>query len=130
MPALRRSYAVAPALALAALVLGGCGSDASTSGTDSAGASTTATPSTSSAATGVAACTAIWTDGAQLPRSYHGCAADGRLVKPDVLGCSSGQRMVRYADRYYAVTGGTVHEASPSLEKDRDYRAAVLSCRA
>jgi hypothetical protein len=127
MLALRRSAALVPALALAALCAGGCGSDSAESGNDATSPSATGS---SAPAVAAAACSAVWKDGAQLPRTYRGCSEDDQLVKPDVLGCSSGQRMVRYADRYYAVYGGTVHEASPSLEKDRDYRAAVLSCRA
>jgi hypothetical protein len=127
MLALRRSAGLVPALALAALCASGCGSDSAESGADASSPAAT-TPSASALA--AAACSEVWKDGAQLPRSYRGCAEDDQLVKPDVLGCSSGQRMVRYADRYYAVYGGTVHEATPSLEKDRDYRAAVLSCRA
>ncbi|HET7194656.1 MAG TPA: hypothetical protein VFI99_06650 [Nocardioides sp.] len=48
----------------------------------------------------------------------------------DTLGCSSGQRMVRYGDHFYAVPGGTINETKSSLEDDRGYRKAVASCRA
>jgi hypothetical protein len=75
-------------------------------------------------------CSAIWADGTRIPRGYQGCAAGGAYVKRDSIACSSGQRMVRYADRYYGVIGGTVHEAAEPLLHDRDFRAAVRSCRA
>jgi len=38
--------------------------------------------------------------------------------------------MVRYADRFYGVLGGTVHEVTSPLDHDRDYLAAVRRCRA
>ena len=125
----RRRHALVPVLALSAVVLAGCGSDDGEAGKEPAAASGGGS-SAPSAPSGTPACSEVWVDGSQLPRRYSGCTEDGTLVKPDVLGCESGQRMVRYADRYYAVFGGTVHEASTSLEKDREYRAAVLRCRA
>jgi len=76
-------------------------------------------------------CTEVWQEGASIPRSYQGCAEQsGGYVERDVLGCSSGQRMVRFADRYYGVLGGTVSEAARGLDEDRDYREAVRSCTA
>ena len=138
----------ASALLLAALCLGACGSEQAI---DSAGgASPSAPPSTGAPSAdssdepsteptdeesepvpdGAPECAEVWADGAQLPRSYRGCVADGAYVPRDVLSCSSGQRMIRQADRYYGVLGGTIHEASGSLEQDRDYRAAIRRCRA
>lgn len=121
-----------PLVALCAL---GCGSGGSTADdpatTDSATPEPTPSSSTSATADGPA-CETVWQDGAKLPRSYDGCVDDaGALVPRDALGCSSGQRMVTYADRFYGVLGGTIHEAASSpLADDPDYRAAVRSCRA
>lgn len=75
-------------------------------------------------------CGEVWREGATLPRIYPGCVAEGAFVESDRLSCSSGQRMVRYDNRFYAVPGGTVREARPTLAKDRDYRDALASCRA
>ena len=73
----------------------------------------------------------MWRDGATIPRGYRGCAdAGGGYVRKDGLACESGQTIIRYGDRFYGVAGGTVHEASTSLKSDREYRAAVLRCRA
>jgi hypothetical protein len=55
---------------------------------------------------------------------------DAVYVPQDALGCESGQHIVRYADRFYAVPGGTVHAATSPLNGDRKYRAAVYRCRA
>src|SRR5262249_19027875 len=79
-------------LAFVALGLTACGSDSS---------STTATGSDSSSS-GMPACTSVWKDGATLPRSYSGCVQGSQVVQPDPLACSSRQRIIRYADSYYA----------------------------
>lgn len=131
---------LAPAMLLALLAgLAGCGGDDTTPGADdpAAAESTTSTPSesaTTSESTAPAdspACDEVWTKGAKLPRGYRGCTdKTGTYVKRDTLGCSSGQRMVTYADRFYGVLGGTVRVADGSLDDDRDYRDAVRSCRA
>lgn len=120
-----------PFLALCAF---GCGSSGS-SAPDAAGTDPTGSPapsiSESSAPADGPACDSVWQEGATLPRSYRGCVdGSGTLVPRDALGCSSGQRMVSHADRYYAVLGGTIHEATTPLAEDREYRAAVRSCRA
>jgi hypothetical protein len=66
----------------------------------------------------------------EIPKGYDGCNADGAFVPADLLGCSSGQRMARFDDRYYGVLGGVVRESKSSLEDDISYREAVASCRA
>ena len=87
--------------------------------------------STSSAPEGTPTCAEIWEDGSKIPRGYQGCTTEaGEYVKRDALGCSSGQRLIRYDDRYYGVVGGTVHEAAQPLDDDREYRATVRGCRA
>jgi hypothetical protein len=54
---------------------------------------------------------------------------DGDEIPPDVLECSSGQRLVRFDETYYAVRGGLIREAPDGFDADADYRAAVRSCR-
>lgn len=74
-------------------------------------------------------CSSTWARGAILPLRYKGCVSDAGYIKADVLGCSSGQRIVRYADRWYAVQGGVVSRAGGPLLKDPDYRDMVTDCR-
>ena len=113
------------ALTFAAFTLTGCGEDA---GGPQAG--DTSTPASPSASNDAPDCTAVWQKGGELPRSYDGCNAEAGFVARDTLGCSSGQRIVRYGDHFYAVPGGTIHETESPLEDDRGYRVALASCRA
>ena len=66
---------------------------------------------------------------ARLPRAYQGCLDGDQAVKADNLSCSSGQRIVRYADRYYAVRGGKIYHTTRPLEKDKGYLEAIRTCR-
>jgi hypothetical protein len=125
---------VAPAIVLVALAgLAGCGAD---SGGPTAEEPTTATsssegPTSSPAPADAPACEEVWAAGETIPRGYRGCSDEsGGYVERDGLACSSGQRMVTYADRFYGVIGGTVREAADSLEDDPEYRKAVRGCRA
>lgn len=120
---------LAAVAAFALLALAGCGDDAATP--RAADPSSSAKPSASpSASSGAPDCSGIWEGGSELPKSYDGCNSDAGFVASDKLGCSSGQRMVRYGDHFYAVPGGTIHETESPLEDDRGYRVAVKSCRA
>jgi len=118
---------------LVAVALAGCGQE---DGGGSAGdppetASSSAPGEAESVPPGTPDCGEIWQAGAKLPRGYQGCADEtGAYVERDALGCSSGQRMVRYGDRFWGVLGGTVNEADGSLARDRDYKASVRSCSA
>lgn len=144
----RRLTAVGLGLGLA---LAGCGADDGSgvtpvttgSSTTSEGAGTTPSPSSPPSPTtpassptervpaDAAACSDVWQDGAKLPRTYAGCVSEGEYLKRDVLGCSSGQRLVRFDEAFYAVLGGTITAAETSpLLKDRDYRDVVVACRA
>jgi hypothetical protein len=119
-----------PVLLLAALCLTACGSDEPEAHdavvNDDAAASTG-----QSMPPGTPDCATIWQDGESIPRAYAGCAdGDQQYVKRDALPCSSGQVIVTFDDQFYGVAGGTVHEAKSPLEHDREYRAAVLRCRA
>ncbi|MBB6629030.1 hypothetical protein H5V45_17015 [Nocardioides sp. KIGAM211] len=75
------------------------------------------------------ACDDVWKAGERLARGYQGCVQDGEFVKRDLLGCSSGQRLSRYADHFWAAVGGEIHETESVLDKDRGYRDAVARCR-
>jgi hypothetical protein len=72
----------------------------------------------------------VWTAGATIPLAYKGCLKGGQPVQADNLGCSSGQKLVRYADRFYGVAGGTIYQANPPLNSDKGYLKMVRTCRA
>ncbi len=117
-----------------ALVLAGCGSSSSTVATDPAttpSASTHATSPTHSASPipgNVPACSKVWHSGARLPASYPGCHVGATMVTADRLSCSSGQRIVRYDNRFYAVPGGVIHH-SQDLRHNRTYLHSIRVCR-
>ena len=122
-------------VAVVAVAAAGCGSDeADPSPGAVATESETASSSPSSTGSippGTPPCADVWEDQATLPRSYDGCVDDsGQLVASDPLACSSGQKIIRYDDRFYAVPGGTIHAADAPLNEDSEYRAAALRCRA
>ncbi len=77
------------------------------------------------------ACDQVWADGGKIARTYRGCVDEsGAYVERDSVGCSSGQRLVVFGDRFWGVQGGTVYEADGSLDQDRDYRDATRRCAA
>ena len=131
-----------------ALSLTACGGDSDSTATDpDASDSSTATDSASpTEATETAeasetpsettpptpdwpACGDVWVADAQLPLGYKGCLEGDEAVKADNLSCSSGQRIVRYDDSFFAVAGGTIYETSGPLEKDKEYLQKVRTCR-
>lgn len=122
-------------LAVALSALTGCG-DASDTGQDPGPASSSApSESSGSAAADVPpdapACSETWVEGHTIARSYQGCVDDaGAYVARDAVGCSSGQRLVTYGDRFWGFPGGTVFEAAGTLDQDREYRAATRRCAA
>jgi hypothetical protein len=132
-----------------ALSLAACGGDSDSTATDpDASDSSTATDSASpTEATETAeasetpsettpptpdwpACGDVWVADAQLPLGYKGCLEGDTAVKADNLSCSSGQRIVRYDDSFFAVAGGSIYETSGPLEKDKVYLQKVRTCRA
>jgi len=76
------------------------------------------------------ACGDVWVADAQLALGYKGCLEGDTAVKADNLSCSSGQRIVRYDDSFFAVAGGSIYETSGPLEKDKVYLQKIRTCRA
>ena len=131
-----------------ALSLAACGGDSDSTATDpDASDSSTATDTASPAeATETAeasetpsettpptpdwpACGDVWVADAQLALGYKGCLEGDTAVKADNLSCSSGQRIVRYDDSFFAVAGGSIYETSGPLEKDKVYLQKIRTCR-
>ena len=122
-----RGLAAGAWLVAGVLALTACGDDVAQEPT---AAKTSQTPS-GSAPADAPECSDVWSDGARIPRSYKGCVDEsGSYVERDVLGCSSGQQMVRYGDHFYGMLGGTAYETEQPLDEDRDYRAATRRCSA
>ncbi len=111
-----------------AIALVGCGGSDPETAED-----TTTTEQTSDAAdaggSGQPDCDEIWVDGQQLPQRYAGCLEGEETVKAEKQRCSSGQVLVTYDDRFYAVLGGPVNETD-GLSDNKDYRQAESSCLA
>lgn len=72
-------------------------------------------------------CSEVWVADAAFPAKYRGCLADGVAVRADTVTCSSGQALVTYDDRFYAVKGEHVNETQ-GLGRDRAYRRAMNAC--
>lgn len=123
-------------VAVVAVLAAGCGSEgggdsADTSPDTATDSSLGTSPTADPLPAGTVPCALVWQDRATLPRSYQGCADEaGEYVPADPLACESGQKIIRYDDRYYAVPGGMVHAADAPLSEDPEYRAAALRCRA
>src|SRR5215203_3896110 len=116
---LRSAAALLAATALAC-GLAGCGEDD--------GGGSTASGSTPSPSGTAIACAEVW-GGETLPDPYEGCTDDGTLVSPERMECSSGQVIVTYGERYYAVPGGPVNDVG-SLSDSKQYRQAMRQCTA
>jgi hypothetical protein len=128
-----------------ALSLAACGGDSdstaadpdasdSSTATDTASPTETAEPSETASETTPPtpdwpACGDVWVADARLALGYKGCLEGDTAVKADNLSCSSGQRIVRYDDSFFAVAGGTIYETSGPLEKDKEYLQKIRTCR-
>jgi hypothetical protein len=75
-------------------------------------------------------CDEVWVADARIPVVYKGCLDGETAVPADNLTCSSGQRLVRYDERFFGVAGGKIYEAMGPLEKDKQYLKMVRICRA
>lgn len=117
------------------VLLGACGDDSGSAAVDPT--DVTSTPSEPTEETSEAepelpdwpACADVWAADAKLPAGYGGCLEGDQAVKADNLSCESGQRIVRYADRFYSVPGGRIHQTDGPLEKDKGYLDTIATCR-
>jgi hypothetical protein len=75
-------------------------------------------------------CDEVWVKDQELPRPYDGCYDESQRVAPDGHLCEFGRPIVTYADRFYAVPGGTIHQTDGPLADDRGYRSDMKSCMA
>lgn len=129
-------------MALAALfALSGCGDDADkdasdpsseSSSTDQASEGPTDDQATSENPTegsNLPSCSDVWIGGEELPKAYRGCLHGTDAVDADLLRCGSGQSIVTYDDRFWAVRGSTINETD-GLARDRGFRAAKRTCLA
>lgn len=113
-------------LAASATVLGACGDTDSDEDSPTAGDTTTA-----DAGSDLPDCAEVWQEGSDLPADYEGCSEEGTEVAPELIDCSSGQRIVTYDDRFWAVPGNVVQAAAePGLTDDAGYQEDMYSCRA
>ncbi|WP_148572699.1 hypothetical protein [Nocardioides caldifontis] len=103
------------------VALAACGED---EGDGADGASETTESPTGAAAS----CEEVW-GGEKLPDPYEGCTEDGTVVAAVTQECSSGQVIVTYDDRYYAVPGGPVNDVG-SLAESKQYHKALRQCTA
>src|SRR4051794_12734786 len=120
----RGSLVVLVGFVLPLALLSACGDDSASSAADPADSSSSAAPSdpasesasasepgssdTASPLPEWAACADVWVKDAELPARYQGCLDGDTAVAADNLGCSSGQRIVRYEDQFFAVAGGSI----------------------
>ena len=135
-----RPTSVLVVAAFALLTLAGCGDDdgstaadpgSETSSSESATPSETPAPSETTTPEPPAgpACDEVWVDGAKLPGGYQQCFdADGKKMKMDGRYCEFGKPLITYADSFWAVPGGPVHEVEAALLDDPDYAKALAQC--
>jgi hypothetical protein len=115
--------------------LAACGSDTVTDPAAEPTATTslpTATPPTTPTTSTekpivLPACAGVWTAGARLPGTYRGCLDGGKRIEAVVAHCESGQRIVTYDDRYYAVPGAVINDVG-DLKTSDQYHRAMDSC--
>ena len=72
-------------------------------------------------------CGEVWKADAKLPGRYLGCTQGATRVKAAVSRCESGQQIVTYDGRFYAVPGRPINDVG-DLETSPDYQAAITSC--
>ncbi len=119
----QRFGALALLSAAALAVLAGCGDD----GGSGSAAEGTPTP-TPTHSTDLPFCSDVWVADVPLPANYQGCEEDGQAVSPQRRFCSSGQKIVTYDGRFYAVLGHDVQETD-SLKTDRDFQRTMTVCQ-
>ena len=129
---------VAAGVCAVALTVGGCGDESSTADDPSQTGSpspteTSAAPSeTPATATPTPRdfpdCATVWVDGRKLPGGYRGCETPEGVVKAKERYCEFGKPLVTYANKFWAVPGGPVHEVATTLAQDPGWRRALRQC--
>lgn len=123
---------------LSVVLLSGCGSDSDTAADDTADPSSSGSTPTDAATTeqvddasggGFPDCGEVWKVGRTLPEDYLGCMDGTTPFDLDGIECESGQFIVKHDDRFWAVAGGRIARAEPTLLEDPDYKADLATCR-
>jgi len=85
------------------------------------------TPEPSETSAGLPTCSQVWVDGTVLPANYLGCTnEDGTIEGEASVECESGSgRFVTYQDRFFALAGGQITEASTDSDA---YATAYHEC--
>lgn len=117
--------------ALVTVMLGGallsaCGANEPDAGEEPSGSTGSAAPETADLPDWPA-CAEVWVAESELSPEYRGCLDDEVGVAAEKQRCSSGQVLVTYADRFYAVMGGPVNETE-GLAEDSAYQRARDAC--
>ena len=107
------------------LLSAGCGSDDGGTATDPA---PTAPTSSTAPAAAHPDCATVWVEGSRLAAGYRGCDADGTFVAARRIECSSGQTIVRYDNRYWAVRGGLIKAVDGGLNASKAYLDDLGTC--
>lgn len=125
-----RNLSAAAAIVLAATLLVGCGADSADD--DPPATTPSLTDTTESSGPTEPLCSDVWVEGEVLVKPYAGChdAETDAWVDSDVTHCSSGQRIVTFADSFYAVPGREVVEVAGPLADDPDFTQMLASCTA
>ena len=115
---------------LAALAtLAACGEDTTAADPSDGAPTADSTPATGEGQE--PACADTWVEGKDLAKKYSGCLdADGELVEPTIIQCSSGQRLVTHDDAWWAVRGHTIGHAPEGLKENKDFKRVLRPCLA
>lgn len=108
-------------------------SESASAGDSASGSPKTGSPSTepsdTSAPPEAPACETVWQGGATLPAPYVGCYEGEEFIAPTKQMCGFGKPLVTYAQRFYAVPDGRIHETQ-GLDGDKGYARDYGSCTA
>ncbi|KRB79252.1 hypothetical protein ASE01_23360 [Nocardioides sp. Root190] len=126
-----RSLLALGAPVLSVVLLAGCGSDSGdTAADDTDTSSSTSTPTAEESYDGgFPTCEEVWQEGETLAEDYLGCMDGATPVDLDGIECESGQFIITFDDRFWAVADGPIAEADGALLDDADYQDVLASCR-
>ncbi len=124
-----RTRGLLAALALPLALATACGDDSGTTAEDSTPTTSSSSPTASASAKEPdPQCTDVWRAGETLPRSYDGCYENDKRVKPNGRYCEFGKPLLTYDERFYAVRGGRIAEASKPFAQDAGYQDVLAKC--